>query len=121
MKYEQATKVLYDIIINYDNKNKQSYLLLLKILCNINEYNKAKLLLLKVKKIFNNNEDLSEFDDINNEIDKYFKRKRNNIQRQFYYNAQKEIFNFRKSLNFFYWCFYSFGALVIGHYLSKLF
>ena len=42
MKYEQATKVLYDIIMNYDNKNKQAYLLLLKILCNINEYNRAK-------------------------------------------------------------------------------
>ena len=120
MKYEQATKVLYDIIMNYDNKNKQAYLLLLKILCNINEYNRAKLLLIKAKKIFDVNEELSEFNEIDNDIGKYFKRKINNIQRQFYYNAQKEIINFRKNLNFFYWCFYSFGALILGHYLSKL-
>ena len=117
MKYESAAKNIYDIIMNYDNKHKEAYLLLIKILCDIKEYNRAKLLYEKINKIF---DDMTEFNEINDDINNYFKIKNNNIQRQFYYNAEKEIFNFRKKLNFFYWCFYSFGALIIGHYLSKL-
>ena len=121
MKYESSTKILYDIIINYDSKNKEAYLLLLKILFDINEYNRAKLLIAKINAIFGyDGNELNEFNEINNEIDKIIKRNKNNIQRQFYYNAEKEIFNFRNNLNFFYWCFYSLAALIIGHYLSKL-
>jgi len=120
MKYEEATKYLYEIIINYDNKNKKAYLLLAQILYDINEYNRAKLLIEKVYKIFNNENDLNEFKEIDKEVDSCIKRINNNIKRQFYYNAEKEIVNFRKSLEFFYWCFYSICALVAGHYLSKL-
>lgn len=120
MKYEEATKYLYEIIINYDNKNKKAYLLLAQILYDINEYNRAKLLIAKVYKIFNNENDLNEFKEIDKDADSCIKRNNNNIKRQFYYNAEKEIVNFRKSLEFFYWCFYSICALVAGHYLSKL-
>ena len=121
MKYEQSAKILYNIIINYDNKNTKAYILLVKILCDINEYNKARLLIDKINKILKlNDEDSSEINEFIEVIEKYFKRKNNNIQRQFYFNKEKEIFNFRKKLNFFYWCFYSFAALIIGHYLSKL-
>ena len=120
MKYEQASKMLYDILINYDSKKKEAYLLYLKILCDINEYRRAKLLIEKVDKIFDiNKNNLSEFVELKNNIEKFLNLKNNNIQRQFYYNAEKEIFNFRRNLNFFTWCFYSFGALLIGHYLSK--
>ena len=121
MKYEQAAKILYNIIINYDNKNTKAYILLVKILCDINEYNKARLLIDKINKILKlNEEESSEINEFIEVIEKYFKRKNNNIQRQFYFNKEKEIFNFRKKLNFFYWYFYSFVALIIGHYLSKL-
>ena len=119
MKYEDASKILYKIIVNYDNKNKEAYLLFLKILCDINEYNRAKLLIEKVNKIMNNN-DLEEFNEINKEIDSNIKIKNNNIRRQYYYNAQKSIFKLTKQLKFFYWCFYSIGALIIGHFLSGL-
>ena len=117
MKYESAVKTLYDIIINYDSKYKEAYLLLLKILCDIKEYNRAKVLYEKIKNIF---DDHTEFDEINTDIDSYFKIKNNNIRRQFYYNAEKEIFNFREKSSFFYWCFFSLGALILGNYLSKL-
>ena len=120
MKYEEAANYVYDLIVNYDNKNKKAYLLLLQILYDINEYNRAKLLIAKVYKMFNNENDLIEFKEIDKEVDSCIKRNNNNIQRQFYYNAEKEIVHFRKSLEFFYWCFYSICALVAGHYLSKL-
>ena len=120
MKYEEATKYLYEIIVNYDNKSKKAYLLLLQILYDINEYNRAKLLIAKIYKMFTNENDLNEFKEIDKDVDSCIKRNNNNIQRQFYYNAEKEIVKFRKSLEFFYWCFYSICALVAGHYLSKL-
>ena len=121
MKYEEATIILYDLLINYNNKNKEVYFLLLKILFDINEYNRAKLLFQKIKILFGvNNKDYNEFIELEKNIEKYFKIKINNLERQFYYNAEKEIFNFRKNINLFYWCFYSFGALLLGHYLSKL-
>jgi tetratricopeptide (TPR) repeat protein len=120
MKYEEATKYLYEIIVNYDNKSKKAYLLLLQILYDINEYNRAKLLIAKIYKMFDNENDLNEFKEIDKEVDSCIKRNNNNIKRQFYYNAEKEIVKFRKSLEFFYWCFYSICALVAGHYLSKL-
>ena len=118
MKYESASKILYKIIVNYDNKNKEAYLLFLKILCDINEYNKAKLLMEKVNKIMNN--EIEEFSDINKDIEANLKIKNNNIRRQYYYNAQKNIFKLTKQLRFFIWCFYSIGALIIGHFLSNL-
>ena len=91
MKYESSTKILYDIIINYDSKNKEAYLLLLKILFDINEYNRAKLLIAKINAIFGyDGNELNEFNEINNEIDKIIKRNKYNIERQ-----EKEIFNFR--------------------------
>ena len=120
MKYESATKNLFKIIVNYDNKNKEAYLLLLKILFDINEYEKANLLLEKVNKIMNNN-DMEEFNDIGEEIQKKIKIKNNNIKRQYYFNAQKDIFLLKKQLHFFNWIFYSIGALIIGHILSKIF
>ena len=121
MKYEEATKILYNIIINHNDKNKGAYLLLLKILCDINEYQKAKLLLGKIKVVFDiNKSDMTEFIELEKHIEKYFKIKKNNLQRQFYYNAEKEIFKFSKNMSFFYWCFYSLGALLLGHYLSKI-
>ena len=118
MKYESSAKILFKIIINYDNKNKEAYLLFLRILCDINEYQKANLLLEKVNKIMKNNE---EFSQIGKEIETHIKIKNNNIKRQFYYNAQEDIFQLKKQLHFFYWCFYSICALIIGHYLSKSF
>ena len=118
MKYEPATKILFKIIVNYDNKNKDAYLLLLKILCDINEYQKANLLLEKVNKIMNNTE---EFEQINKIIESNIKIRNNNIKREFYCNAQKEIFQLEKRLHFFYWCFYSVIVLILGHYLSKIF
>ena len=45
----------------------------------------------------------------------------NNIKREFYCNAQKEIFQLKKKLHFFYWCLYSVIVLILGHYLSKKF
>ena len=120
MKYEQAAKILFKIIINYDNKNKEAYLLFLRILCDINEYQKANLLIEKVNKIMNNN-DLEEFNGIRKEIESELKIKNNNIKRQYYFNAQKNIFRLQKQLYFFYWIFYSIGALIIGNYLSKIF
>ena len=118
MKYESSAKVLFKIIINYDNKNKDAYLLFLKILCDINEYQKANLLLEKVNKIMKSNE---EFTQIGKEIENHIKIKNNNIKRQYYYNAQEDIFYLKKQLHFFYWCFYSICILIIGHYLSKTF
>ena len=118
MKYESSAKVLFKIIINYDNKNKEAYLLFLRILCDINEYQKANLLLEKVNKIMKINE---EFIQIGKEIENHIKIKNNNIKRQYYYNAQEDIFHLKKQLHFFYWCFYSICALIIGHYLSKTF
>ena len=118
MKYEPSTKILFKIIVNYDNKNKDAYLLLLKILCDINEYQKASLLLEKVNKIMNNTE---EFEQISKIIESNIKIKNNNIKREFYCNAQKEIFQLKKKLHFFYWCFYSVIVLILGHYLSKIF
>ena len=47
MKYELSSKILFKIIVNYDNKNKEAYLLLLRILCDITLINK---LLTKEKK-----------------------------------------------------------------------
>ena len=118
MKYELSTKILFKIIVNYDNKNKEAYLLLLRILCDINEYQKANLLMEKINKIMNTTE---EFGEISKEIESNLKIKTNNIKREFYCNAQKNIFHLKKQLHFFYWCFYSIGALIIGHYLSELF
>ena len=118
MKYEQSSKILFKIIVNYDNKNKDAYLLLLKILCDINEYQKASLLLEKVNKIMNNTE---EFEQISKIIESNIKIKNNNIKREFYCNAQKEIFQLKKKLHFFYWCLYSVIVLILGHYLSKKF
>ena len=118
MKYELSTKILFKIIVNYDNKNKEAYLLLLRILCDINEYQKANLLMEKINKIMNTTE---EFGEISKEIESNLKIKANNIKREFYCNAQKNIFHLKKQLHFFYWCFYSIGALIIGHYLSELF
>ena len=118
MKYEPSVKILFKIIVNYDNKNKDAYLLLLKILCDINEYQKASLLLEKVNKIMNNTE---EFEQISKNIESNIKIKNNNIKREFYCNAQKEIFQLKKQLHFFYWCFYSIIVLIIGNYLSKIF
>ena len=120
MKYEPAAKILFKIIINYDNKNKEAYLLFLRILCDINEYQKANLLIEKVNKIMNNN-DLEEFNEIGKEIESELKIKNNNIKRQYYFNAQKDIFRLQKQLYFFYWIFYSIAALIIGNYLSKIF
>ena len=120
MKYEQAAKILFKIIINYDNKNKEAYLLFLRILCDINEYQKANLLIEKVNKIMNNN-DLEEFNEIGKEIESELKIKNNNIKRQYYFNAQKDIFRLQKQLYFFYWIFYSIAALIVGNYLSKIF
>ena len=120
MKYEPASKILFKIIVNYDNKNKEAYLLFLKILYDINEFQRANLLLEKIYKIMNDN-DLEEFNEIKKEIESELKIKNNNIKRQFYYNAQKEIFHLQEQLHFFYWIFYSIGALFIGNYLSKLF
>jgi tetratricopeptide (TPR) repeat protein len=118
MKYEPSVKILFKIIVNYDNKNKDAYLLLLKILCDINEYQKASLLLEKVNKIMNNTE---EFEQISKNLESNIKIKNNNIKREFYCNAQKEIFQLKKKLHFFYWCFYSVIVLILGHYLSKKF
>ena len=118
MKYEPSVKILFKIIVNYDNKNKDAYLLLLKILCDINEYQKASLLLEKVNKIMNNTE---EFEQISKIIESNIKIKNNNIKREFYCNAQKEIFQLKRQLHFFYWCFYSIIVLIIGNYLSKIF
>ena len=118
MKYEPSAKILFKIIVNYDNKNKDAYLLLLKILCDINEYQKANLLLEKVNKIMNNTE---EFEQINKIIESNIKIRNNNIKREFYCNAQKEIFNLKNQLHFFNWCFYSIIVLILGHYLSKIF
>ena len=118
MKYEPSVKILFKIIVNYDNKNKDAYLLLLKILCDINEYQRANLLLEKVNKIMNNTED---FEQISKIIESNIKIKNNNIKREFYCNAQKEIFQLNKQLLFFYWCFYSIIVLIIGNYLSKIF
>ena len=118
MKYEPATKILFKIIVNYDNKNKDAYLLLLKILCHINEYQKANLLLEKINKIMNNTE---EFEQISKDIESNIKIRNNNIKREFYCNAQKEIFQLKKKLHFFYWCFYSVIVLILGHCLSKIF
>ena len=120
MKYEPAAKILFKIIINYDNKNKEAYLLFLRILCDINEYQKANLLIEKVNKIMNNN-DLEEFNEIGKEIESELKIKNNNIKRQYYFNAQKDIFRLQKQLYFFYWIFYSIAALIVGNYLSKIF
>ena len=120
MKYEPAAKILFKIIINYDNKNKEAYLLFLRILCDINEYQKANLLIEKVNKIMNNN-DLEEFNEIEKEIESELKIKNNNIKRQYYFNAQKDIFRLQKQLYFFYWIFYSIAALIVGNYLSKIF
>ena len=119
MKYEPAAKILFKIIINYDNKNKEAYLLFLRILCDINEYQKANLLIEKVNKIMNNN-DLEEFNEIGKEIESELKIKNNNIKRQYYFNAQKDIFRLQKQLYFFYWIFYSIAALIVGNYLSKI-
>ena len=69
MKYEEATKYLYEAIVNYDNKSKKAYLLLLQILCDINEYNRAKLLIAKIYKMFDNENDLNEFKEIDKEVD----------------------------------------------------
>ena len=118
MKYEPSAKILFKIIVNYDNKNKDAYLLLLKILCDINEYQKANLLLEKVNKIMNNTE---EFEQINKIIEFNIKIRNNNIKREFYCNAQKEIFHLKNQLHFFNWCFYSIIVLILGHYLSKIF
>ena len=118
MKYEPSVKILFKIIVNYDNKNKDAYLLLLKILCDINEYQKASLLLEKVNKIMNNTED---FEQISKIIESNIKIRNNNIKREFYCNAQKEIFQLKRQLHFFYWCFYSIIVLIIGNYLSKIF
>ena len=118
MKYEPSAKILFKIIVNYDNKNKDAYLLLLKILCDINEYQKANLLLEKVNKIMNNTE---EFEQINKIIESNIKIRNNNIKREFYCNAQKEIFHLKNQLHFFNWCFYSIIVLILGHYLSKIF
>ena len=118
MKYEPSVKILFKIIVNYDNKNKDAYLLLLKILCDINEYQRANLLLEKVNKIMNNTED---FEQISKIIESNIKIKNNNIKREFYCNAQKEIFQLKRQLHFFYWCFYSIIILIIGNYLSKIF
>ena len=118
MKYEPSAKILFKIIVNYDNKNKDAYLLLLKILCDINEYQKANLLLEKVNKIMNNTE---EFEQINKIIESNIKIRNNNIKREFYCNAQKEIFHLKNQLHFFNWCFYSIIVLFLGHYLSKIF
>ena len=118
MKYEPSAKILFKIIVNYDNKNKDAYLLLLKILCDINEYQKANLLLEKVNKIMNNTE---EFEQINKIIKSNIKIRNNNIKREFYCNAQKEIFHLKNQLHFFNWCFYSIIVLILGHYLSKIF
>ena len=115
MKYEPAAKILFKIIINYDNKNKEAYLLFLRILCDINEYQKANLLIEKVNKIMNNN-DLEEFNGIRKEIESELKIKNNNIKRQYYFNAQKDIFRLQKQLYFFYWIFYSIAALIVGNY-----
>ena len=120
MKYEPAAKILFKIIINYDNKNKEAYLLFLRILCDINEYQKANLLIEKVNKIMNNN-GLEEFNEIEKEIESELKIKNNNIKRQYYFNAQKDIFRLQKQLYFFYWIFYSIAALIVGNYLSKIF
>ena len=120
MKYESASKILFKIIVNYDNKNKDAYLLFIKILCEINEHKKAYLLLEKFNAIMNNN-NMEEFNDLKEEIESKIKIKNNNIKRQYYYNAQKDIFNLEKQLHFFYWIFYSIGALMIGHYLAKIF
>ena len=118
MKYEPSAKILFKIIVNYDNKNKDAYLLLLKILCDIKEYQKANLLLEKVNKIMNNTE---EFEQINKIIESNIKIRNNNIKREFYCNAQKEIFHLKNQLHFFNWCFYSIIVLILGHYLSKIF
>ena len=118
MKYEPSAKILFKIIVNYDNKNKDAYLLLLQILCDINEYQKANLLLEKVNKIMNNTE---EFEQINKIIESNIKIRNNNIKREFYCNAQKEIFHLKNQLHFFNWCFYSIIVLFLGHYLSKIF
>ena len=119
MKYEPAAKILFKIIVNYDNKNKEAYLLFLRILFDINEYQKANLLIEKVNKIVNNN-DLEEFNEIGKEIESELKIKNNNIKRQYYFNAQKDIFCLQKQLHFFYWIFYSIAALIVGNYLSKI-
>ena len=118
MKYEPSAKILFKIIVNYDNKNKEAYLLFIKILYDINEFQKANLLLEKVNKIMNNTE---EFEQINKIIESNIKIRNNNIKREFYCNAQKEIFHLKNQLHFFNWCFYSIIVLILGHYLSKIF
>ena len=72
MKYELSSKILFKIIVNYDNKNKEAYLLLLRILCDINEYQKANLLMEKINKIMNTTE---EFGKISKEIESNLKIK----------------------------------------------
>ena len=118
MKYQEATEKLFNIIINYDNKSKDSYYLLVKILYDINEYKRAQMLINKFKDI-NHEGDLKEFDEMNKVIEKCIIRRDNNIKRQFFYNAQKDIFKFMKNLNIFSWIFCSLFVLVLGNYLSK--
>ena len=120
MKYESASKILFKIIVNYDSRNKEAYLLFLKILYDINELQKANLLLEKVNKILEV-KDLEDFNEIKREIDNKIANKNNNIKRQYYYNAQKDIFKLRKQLHYFYWIFYSLVVLFIGDYLYNLY
>ena len=78
MKYELASKILFKIIVNYDNKNKEAYLLFIRILYDINEFQKANLLLEKVNKILDV-KDLDEFNEIQKEIENKIKIKNNVI------------------------------------------
>ena len=74
----------------------------------------------KVNKILDV-KNLEDFNKIKREIDNKIANKNNNIKRQYYYNAQKDIFKLRKQLYYFYWIFYSLVTLFIGNYLYNLY
>ena len=56
LKYNESINYLSNIIIKLDMNNKEAYLIILNILYDLNEYDRAERLIEKIKKRFNNEE-----------------------------------------------------------------
>ena len=122
MKYKKAVEIASTIILKYDNKNKKAYLIILNILYDLGEINKAFELEEKIFSLYKKPKDLEIFKNIFNLINLGKKEEDNKIERNIHFNRQKVILSFLNN-GWLKWSIATscliFGGIIISKYLYK--
>ena len=91
IKFKKAVEIASTIILKYDNKNKKAYLLILKVLYDLGEINKAYELEEKIISLYKRPKDLEIFKNMFHLINLGKKEEENKIERDIYFKRQKII------------------------------